>query len=75
MKSHKVLTEEIEFFRLLQIRGMLKLEKAGMTHSSGLRIRPKINKELGLKPRDSYDEFIEAIQAKIDEHIEKKRAI
>ena len=28
MKSHKVLTEEIEFFRLLQIRGMLKLEKA-----------------------------------------------
>ena len=75
MKSHKVLTEEIEFFRLLQIRGMLKLEKAGMTHSSGLRIRPKINKELGLKPRDSYDKFIEAIQAKIDEHIEKKRAI
>ena len=75
MKSQKQVNEEIEFFRLLQIRGMLKLEKAGMTHSSGLRIRPKVNKEFGLKPRDSYDKFIEAVQAKIDEHIGKKRAI
>ena len=75
MKSQKQVNEEIEFFRLLQIRGMLKLEKVGMTHSSGLRIRPKVNKEFGLKPRDSYDKFIEAVQAAIDKHIEKKRAI
>lgn len=51
---------------------MLKLEKVGLTHSNGLRIRPKINKEFGLKPRDSYDKFIEAVQAAIDKHIEEK---
>jgi len=75
MKSEKEIVEEMAFFRLLQIRGVLKLEKVGMTHSSGLRIRPRIAKEFGLKPRDSYDKYIATVQAVIDEHIEKKRAI
>jgi hypothetical protein len=75
VKSDKVISEEHEFFRLLQIRGMLKLEKVGLTHSSGLRIRPRVAKEFGLKPRDSYDKYIAAVQLKIDEHIDKKRSI
>lgn len=75
MKSEKEIVEEMAFFRLLQIRGVLKLEKVGMTHSSGLRIRPRIAKEFGLKPRDSYDKYIAIVQAKLDEHIAKKRAI
>ena len=51
------------------------LEKVGLTHSSGLRIRPRVAKEFGLKPRDSYDKYIAAVQLKIDEHIDKKRSI
>lgn len=65
---------EIEFFRLLQIRGMLKLEKVGMTHSSGLRIRPRVCRELGLKARDSYDKFIEEVQKRIDAMYDKEKS-
>lgn len=51
----------IAAFRLLSIRGMLKLEKLGMKHSRGA-IRPKVAAELGLKPRDSYDTFLARIE-------------
>lgn len=54
-----------EVFQWLSIKGMVKLESKGMK-SRGGSIRPRIAAALGLKPRDSYEKFIETIQAKID---------
>lgn len=55
----------IAHFRLLSIKGCVKLESKGIRHSSGA-IRPRIAAEFGLKPRDSYDKFIAVIQERID---------
>lgn len=54
------------FFRLLSLRGALKLESKGL-HSTGGALRPKLAAEFGLKPRDSHDKFLAAVQTKIDE--------
>jgi hypothetical protein len=54
----------IDVFRWASIKGMVKLESLGMKTRGGA-IRPRIAKELGLKPRDSYEKFIEVINAKI----------
>jgi hypothetical protein len=54
----------ISLFRLASLKGMVKLDKLGMRHSGG-PIRPRIAAEFGLKPRDSHDKFIAAIEAKI----------
>jgi hypothetical protein len=59
---------EIETFRLTSLKGQLKLESKGMKRSGGA-IRPRVAAEFGLKPRDSYDKFIAAVQAKIDESL------
>lgn len=53
-------------FRLLSLRYQLKLEKQGL-RSSGGAIRPRIAKEFELSPKASHDEFIAAVQAKIDQ--------
>lgn len=52
--------EAISHFRLASLRGMVKLEKIGMQTRGGA-IRPRIAAELGLKPRDSYEKFLAAI--------------
>ena len=57
--------EGIAVFRLMSLRGMLRMEKIGMKTRGGA-LRPRIAGELGLKPRDSYDLFIETI----NEHIQ-----
>jgi hypothetical protein len=57
--------EGISRFRLASIRGQLKLERLGMK-SSGGALRPRLAKELGLKPRDSHDVFIAEVQRRMD---------
>jgi hypothetical protein len=55
---------EIEHFRLISLRGRVTLESKGVKFKGGA-IRPKIAAELGLKPRDSYETFKEALRVKI----------
>jgi hypothetical protein len=55
----------IAVYRWVTIKHALRLEKLGMRHSHGA-IRPRVASELGLKPRDSYDKFEEAVKAKIE---------
>lgn len=57
--------DQIAFFRLASLKQQLKMEKVGLK-SSGGAIRPRIAAEFGLKPRDSHDKFIAAVQAKMD---------
>lgn len=57
--------EQVKHFRLLVIKSRLKLEKAGAKHSQGT-LRPRIAAEFGLKPQDSYERFIEVVQAEAD---------
>jgi hypothetical protein len=57
---------KIAAFRLLSLRAQLRLEARGIK-SSGGAIRPRIAAEFGLKPRDSYDTYILAINKKIGE--------
>ena len=59
--------EQVAVFRLLSLRGMLKLEKVGMKTRGGA-IRPRLAEELGLKPRDSYDVYIARVQQLINEY-------
>lgn len=63
--------DHMVFYRLCQLRGVLKMEKVGLKGRAG-PVRPKIAAEFGLKPRASYDEFIAAVQKKIDEMISEK---
>jgi len=58
--------DEISIFRLLSVKHQLNFEKMGMK-SSGGALRPRLAKEFGLKPRDSYEMYIAAVQKKIDE--------
>lgn len=58
--------EGIALFRLLQLKGALKLEMLGMRHSSGRSVATQIRKELGLKARDKrslYAELVEYIDS------------
>lgn len=66
-------TEEVNYFCLASWKGALKLEKVGLKHSGGA-IRPRIAARLGLKPRQSYDVFIERIQSLMNQIIAEKAA-
>lgn len=57
--------DQIARYQLMTVRAMLKLEKLGMRHSSG-PIRPMWAPKLGLRPRDSYDKFINALTERIE---------
>lgn len=56
----------IQKFRLISLKGQLRLEKLGLK-SSGGAIRPRIAKVFGLAPRASHQAYIDAIQVKLDE--------
>ena len=56
----------VGYVRLASLRGMLNLESKGLKGRMG-PIRPKIAAEFGLKPRDGYDKFLNAVQAKMEE--------
>lgn len=59
--------EGVNAFQLIAVKAALKLERAGLKHSSGRKLRPFWAKYLGLKPRDDYDKYIAAIEAKLTE--------
>jgi hypothetical protein len=44
-------------YRFLSLKQMLKLEQKGFKTRGGA-IRPRLAKEFGLKPRDSYENYI-----------------
>lgn len=54
----------VDVFRLLSLKGMLKLEKVGLKQRGGA-LRPRIAAEFGLSPRATHDAFIAAIEAKV----------
>lgn len=56
----------VTYMRLASLRGMLRMEKVGLKGRMG-PLRPKIAAEFGLKARDSFDTFINAVQAKMEE--------
>lgn len=56
--------EGINAYRLASIRAALRLESVGMKTRGGA-LRPKIAKELGLRPRDSYATFIKELDTRI----------
>ena len=56
----------VDYVRLASIKGMVKLESVGMKGRAG-PIRPRIAAEFGLSARASYQNFINAIQTKMDE--------
>lgn len=58
--------DKIMAFRLLSLRAQLKLESNGMK-SSGGAIRPRIAVEFGLSPRAKREDYIEAINKKLQE--------
>ena len=55
-----------KLYRYRMLQHALRLEVLGM-RSSGGAIRPRIAKELGLKPRDPRRLFIDTLDAKIKE--------
>lgn len=56
---------QISFVRLASLKGMVSLESKGLRGRSS-PIRPKLAGEFDLAPRAPYDEYIAAIQAKMD---------
>jgi hypothetical protein len=59
--------EAISVFRLLSLRGMVKMESRGMKMSRGVNATAVARKEFGLKPRAPHAEVIAAIEAKLAE--------
>lgn len=52
---------DVSIFRLLSIKGMLKMEKIGMKTRGGA-LRPRIAAEFGLTARTPHDTFIKVIE-------------
>lgn len=66
---------KVQAFRMLSIRGKLRLESKGLRNLGGAT-RPKIAAEFGLKPRDSFEKFIAVAQERIDKlTIELQQAV
>jgi hypothetical protein len=55
-----------QVFRWASVRQQLKLERIGL-RSSGGALRPRLAKTLGLRPRDSYEVYIAAVTARLEE--------
>lgn len=51
----------ITLFRLLALRGMVRMESHGMKTRGGA-IRPRIAEELGLRARATYADFLNRIE-------------
>lgn len=66
----------IEFAGYATLKGQLKLEKVGLSHSAmrGKKLRPMWAAKLGLKPRDSYEMFIAECERRMDELKAKQQA-
>lgn len=53
-------------FQLLAWRGAVKLEKAGMKHSSGRSVTAMLRKHYGLKRNAPHDEVLACLQKELD---------
>ncbi len=62
----------VAYARFASLKGALKLESVGMKTRGG-SLRPKLAKEFGLKPRDSFDKYIAHCIGKMEECLEKRR--
>lgn len=49
--------EQISTYQLMVVRAAIKLEKLGLKHSGG-SVRARWAAQLGLKPRDAHDKFV-----------------
>lgn len=60
--------EGLEYAGLATLKSQFRMEKVGLTHSAmrGKKLRPMWAKHLGLKPRDTYEDFIAEIQRRMD---------
>jgi len=60
--------EGLDYAGLAILKSQFRMEKVGLSHSAmrGKKLRPMWAKYLGLKVRDDYDQFIAAIQARMD---------
>ena len=59
--------ESVSLFRLLSLKGMVKMEARGMKMSRGVNATAVVRKELGLKPRAPHALVLEALEKKIAE--------
>jgi hypothetical protein len=61
--------EGMQYAGYATLKGQLKLEKLGMSHSAmrGKKLRPMWAAKLGLKPRDSYEKFIAECERRMEE--------
>lgn len=59
--------EQISRFQLLQLRGCLKMEARGMSHSKLGKLRKPVALMMGLKASAKIEDVIAAVQAKLDE--------
>jgi len=65
-------TDGINFFRLCQLRGALKMEARGMMHSRMGKIRKPVALSLGMKANTKIEEVIAEVQKRIDNAIKEK---
>ena len=59
-------TTQYDYYRLANLKGMLKLEKVGLKFSKGRALRPQLAKEFGLSPRAPHDDYIAEIQRRME---------
>lgn len=66
---------EVEYGQWAFLKANLKMERVGLKHSAakGKALRPMYAKMLGLKARDDYQLYIDAVQAKMDALIELRK--
>lgn len=57
--------EQVKYGRFASLKGSLNLESKGLKTRGGA-LRPRLAKEFGLKPRDSYDKYIAYCQDQMD---------
>lgn len=64
---------EVSYGRFAALKGALKMEKVGLK-SRGGALRPRLAKEFGLKPRDSYDAYIAYCESQMAILLAERRA-
>lgn len=56
----------ISFFQLCQLRGCLKMEAKGMSHSRMGKMRKPVALMMGMKPNSKIEDVIAEVQKRID---------
>jgi hypothetical protein len=68
--------EGMQYYRLAQLKGAVKLESVGLRHSKarGRSVRKMAALEIGLKASAKYPEIIAALEAKMAEMLAVREA-